>query len=380
MKRILTNLACLLLAMAVVNVPALAQQSASILGHTDLTGLLGSVPAMPGSTQDATRDRETEYGTFSKRAEAAHQAIKAAAAERFKPTMQQDPAAVERQARAQVNSNPIVSGAGGVDKLQHMTPAQREAAVRQSMAGFQQNLVTGNGRNSPEMRAMMQKVMSDPAYRARLNSMTPQEQEAEIRRNMGKVTPLSAEEHEKAQQQLRNGDEIRTSMAVRNEINEMGTRLGEIEATYARRDQAISLTPGNHRQIAEAIGDKMAKVPIVELGEYGHDRDPVKVQALEREKARMDRDRAAAELAERTKLYKQRKLEYAGLIANYQTWLKQNLGRINTSTNFMENKNTELAVAGYEEALIGISEDLAKYSKDATRDAAMYENIYKDKM
>jgi hypothetical protein len=261
-----------------------------------------------------------------------------------------------------------------------MTPAEREAAVRQSMASFQQNLVTGNGRNSPEMQAMMQKVMTDPAYRARLNRMTPQEQEAEIRRNMGKVTPLSSEEHLNAQQQLRSGDEIRTSMAVRNEIAAMNARMGEIEAAYARRDQAISLTPGNHQQIAQAIGEKMSRVPVVELGEYGRDRDPAQMQALEREQARLDRERAAAELAERTRLYKQRKAEYAGLIANYQAWLKQNLGRINISTNLIENKNTELTVAGYEEALIGLSEELAKYSQDAARDAAMYENIYKDKM
>ena len=101
---------------------------------------------------------------------------------------------------------------------------------------------------------------------------------------------------------------------------------------------------------------------------------------LNREQAAKDRDRAAYELAERTKLYKQRKAQYEALIAEYRIWLKQNLGRINTSMdNVIHNNNSELTVAGYEDALITAAENLANYSKDAALDAARYERDYQDK-
>ena len=266
-----------------------------------------------------------------------------------------------------------------MDKMQQMTPAHREAAARQSVANYQQNLVAGNGRNSPEMQAMMQKVMSDPAYRVRLMQMSPQEQEAEVRRNMGVVAPQTAEQHQKAQQQIGAANETASSMAVRNEMSQMQQRFAAIDADFARRDLAITNSPGNHQQIADEIGAKMANVPIVELGEYGHDRDPEQIMRLTREKALRDRERAGVELLERTKLYQQRKGQYAKLIAEYQTWLKQNLGRINSSTfDPPLSNNTELVVIGCEDTLISMTEDLAKYSKEVTLDAARYERNYQD--
>jgi hypothetical protein len=120
---------------------------------------------------------------------------------------------------------------------------------------------------------------------------------------------------------------------------------------------------------------------VVELGEYGHDRDPEKVMPLLREQATRDRDRAAWELQQRTALHAQRKAQYKELATAYAVWLQQNLGRINTSmADPLHNTNTELAVVGYEDGLIGLSETLAKYSEETTKDAARYEKAYQDKM
>ena len=79
-------------------------------------------------------------------------------------------------------------------------------------------------------------------------------------------------------------------------------------------------------------------------------------------------------------MYQQRKAQYQELVANYQTWLKQNQGRINTSPgDALHPVNSELAVAGYEDALIGLSENLAKYSQKTTSEAAGYEITLRDK-
>lgn len=227
---------------------------------------------------------------------------------------------------------------------------------------------------------MMQRVMSDPNYRAKLSSMSEAEQRAEIQKNMGAIAPQTAEQHQKAQASLQAGNEMAQANAVRAEIQQMIQHLGQIEVEWMRKDQAISNTPGNHTQIMNEIGDKMAKVPVIELGEYGHDKDPAQVQAWELERAKRDRDRAALELPERIKLYQQRKAQYQELVNSYQAWLKQNQGRINTTPiEALHNVNTEVAVAGYEDALIGLSENLGKYSRKIVDETAGYEMSYRAK-
>jgi len=389
--KILKMFAPVLLASAVFHVPALGQQPATVVGKTDLTGLLEAAPGIPGSVEAATakaygpnaapyaaKQLDAAYDSFFKRTATARESLKSAVAAHAKST--QDAAAVQKQAMAQANSNPLISGMGGLEKIQQMSPEQRQAAARQSAAVWQQSLVTGNGRNSPEMQAMMQRVMSDPNYRAKLNNMSEAEQRAEIQRNMGAVAPTTAEQHQKAQASLQAGNEIAQANALRAEIQQMMQHLGQIEVEWMRKDRAISNTSGNHSQIMTEIGEKEAKVPIVELGEYGHDKDPVQMQALELERAKRDRDRAAQELPERIKLYQDRKAQYEQLVNGYQAWLKQNQSRINTTPiEAFHNVNTEVSVAGYEDALIGLSENLANYSKKIVDETARYEMGYREK-
>lgn len=368
---------------------AIAQRPATILGKTNTQGLFESVPAPPNSPAEAATRAygpdirmydmpvklDSLYSSFFERAATAHEQLKSAIAARQKEMP--DQATVERQAKAQANSNPIVAGMGGTDKIQQMDAKQREQAARQSVAAYQQNLVTGGGRNSASMQAMMQRVMSDPEYRARFTKMSEAEKEAEMRKNMGEVRAPTAEDRAHAQQSRQTGNEVATTMAIREELNRMVQRLGEIDAEFAQKDQVVATAPGSHEQIASEINAKIAKVPIVELGEYGHDRDPVQVQALLREQATRDRTRAAWELGQRNGLFAQRKARYKEVATAYDVWLKQNLGRINTSlADPLRGTNTELAVAGYEDGLIGLSEDLAKYSEDATKNAASYEKRY----
>lgn len=395
MKSLKSALALTLVLSNLLPATAFAQQPQSILGKTDVHGLLEAVPGMPSSTTEAATRAygpdirmyempvklDSLYDPFFKRAGAAHQQLKDGIAIRMKSLP--DKTTVEKQAKAQVNSNPIVSGMGGIDQIQQMTPAQREAAARQSVAGFQQNLVTGGGRNSPTMQAMMQKVMSDPAYRARFMQMSEQEKEAELRKNMGtpQAVAQSPAQQQQAQQRLQANNEIADSMALQNELRQMAQRLGEIDAAFVTKDQAISKAPGSHEDIGHDIAVKISKVPVVELGEYGRDRDPEKVGALLREQATRDRDRAVLELKQRGALYTQRKAQYKELASAYDIWLKQNIGRINTSmANPLSNTNTELAVAGYEDVLITMSENLAKYSEEVTKEAARYERNYQEKL
>lgn len=382
MKSILKMLALMLTASAVFHIPALAQPPASILGKTDLAGLVKAAPGVPATAKDAAaQNHDAVYDPFYKRVNDAHAALKTLTDMRAKTMPQPDQASYEKKMKAQVESNPLISGMGGMEKMQQMTPEERKAAALKSAAAMQQNIITGNGRNSPEMQAMMQRVMTDPAYRARLNSMSEEQQRQEIARNMGTVAPRTGVDHEKAQQEMRAGQEAATANAVRNEIGEMAKQLGQIELEFSRRDRAVSTTPGNFDDIAREFGAKIAKIPMVALSEYGPERDPAQLVPLEREWAKRNRDRAIAELAERARLFADRQAQYNTLAANYQTWLKQNRGRINTSMgDGYTNNNSELTVAGYEDELISATERLAKYSDRISTEVARYENDYQSKL
>ena len=198
---------------------------------------------------------------------------------------------------------------------------------------------------------------------------------------MGVVAPRTGVDHEKAQQEMRAGQEAATANAVRNEVFQMAKQITQFEVDFARRDRAISTTPGNFDDIAREFGAKIAKIPMVALSEYGPERDPAQLVPLEREWAKRNRDRAIAELAERAKLFADRQAQYNTFAANYQAWLKQNLGRINTSMgDGYTNNNSELTVAGYEDELINTTERLAKYSDQISSEVARYENDYQAKL
>src|SRR5207344_1718538 len=97
------------------------------------------------------------------------------------------------------------------------------------------------------------------------------------------------------------------------------------------KDKAILATPGGYETIDKDIGDRMAKLPIIGVGEAGPYSDPAKVQALRREGVTLERARATWELQQRASLYAQRKAKYKEVATAYETWIRQNLGTVNSS-------------------------------------------------
>ncbi len=380
MKPFRNALALALLSSSLLPVTAFAQKAPTILGKIDIHALLEAAPGMPSSPAEAVRLADQSYAIyrpFFKRVEAAHAQLKEAIQASGKDMP--DQATLEKQAKAQANSSPIIANMGGVDRIQRMTPDQQKQAALQAAATFQQQILTRNGLNSPQAQDMMARVMTDPAYRARLSQMSEAEQRAEIQRNMGPLASQSPEEHQRVQAHMRKQNEISEATAIRADIGKMAQRIGEIDNEFAKKDQAISDAAGNHKQIAHEIEEKEAKVPVVELGEYGHDKDPVQMAWLRFEQATRDRTRAAWELQQRTALHLQRKTQYKEVASSYFAWLKQNSSRINGSmADPLHNTNSEFAVASFEDGLISLSETLAKYTEKATRDAAIYEKIYQD--
>lgn len=394
MKPTLTKVVLALFAVAALAAVVLAeQQSRNVLGKIDHSALIEAVPGVPATPAEASTRAygpnalaqseavglDAAYAPFRGRVTAARNVIKDAVANR-----RQNQDAIAQRSLAQANTSPIVSRMGGIDKISNMSETETQQAAIQAVGGYQQSL-SGAPDNVPSgggMQAMMQRMMSDPAYQERFEKMSKKEQEAELQKYMGNAQapkPPAGPTAAERQAQLAT-NETTAVVAKQKELGAIMQRMQGINAEFTQKDQAIMATPGGYDQIGKEIHARIEKLPVVGTGEAGDYVDPVKLQALQRELATRNRTRAAWELQQRSTLYSQRKAKTKEVAAAYTAWLKQNMGAVTTQTaQILDDATIEVAVH-CEEDLIGVSEDLAKYSGEATRHAAQYEWAYQKKM
>lgn len=303
---------------AVAAVVLAQQPTRTVLGKTDFVVLLDAAPGMPLSPAEAGKRAygpdikidqppsvlDSFYAAFYERVAAARDVIKEAVANR-----RQNQEALAQRSIAQAEASPIVSRMGGTEKIKDMTEEEAQQAAAQAVGGYQQSLSGAPGNGPSGMQAMMEKMMSDPAYQARFEKMTKKEQEAELQKYMGNASapppPVGETAAERQAQQATK--ETTAVLAKQNELSGIIERMSAIDAEFAKKDKAIMATPGGHDQIAKEIRARVEKLPVVATGEAGDMVDPVKLQLLQREQATRDRARSALELQQRTALQAQRK-------------------------------------------------------------------------
>jgi hypothetical protein len=394
MKPKLTKSVLALFAVAMLAAVVMAEeQSRDVLGKIDHQALLDAAPGIPATAAEAGRRTygtevnpnadtaalDAFYARFYKLVAAARDVIKSAVDAR--PANQE---ALAQRSIAHANASPIVNRMGGTDKIGEMSEEEVQQAAIQATGNYQQSLAgaPGNAPSGGGMQAMMQRMMNDPAYQERFEKMSKQEQEAEMRKYMGNAHAPAPPTGETAaeRQAKRATDETTAVIARQKELSDIRQRMNGIDQVFAKKDQAILATPGGYDQIAKEIAVRVEKLPVVASGEAGDMVDPVKLQVLQREQATRERTRATWELQQRAALYNQRKARYKEVAAAYTAWLKRNLGTLSSETaQVLDDATVEMAV-GLEQDLIGLSENLAKYTAEATQYAAQYERSYQMRM
>lgn len=369
---------------------ALAQTSTrSVLGKIDFIVLYDLAPGVPATTAEAGKRTygadiqnsqvvlESFYAPFNKRVEAARDVIKDAVANQ--PQSQQ---AIAQRSVAQANASPLINRMGGIEKMSQMSEEELKQAAAQAAGSYTQSLsgdpstTTGGG-----MQALTQRLLSDPAYQARFEKMSKKEQEAELQKYMGNAhVPAPPTGETAAERQAKQGAaETAAVIASGKELGALLQQLWDIDLDIKNKDKAILATPGSHDEIAMDVGARLARVPAVTLGEVTLP-DPAKVQPLQREQVTRDRARAAWELQQRTTLYTQSKARYKEVVTSYKTWIGKNIKGVNNQTaQLVDDGNMEIALK-VEEQLIKVAESLAKFTSDATFNAATYEQSYQRKM
>jgi hypothetical protein len=380
----------LFIACTVSPVAALAQQSSQVLGKTNLHGWIDEAPGLPNSLDEAAlrKNGPSIYQPFYDKVQAFKKSFNQNMTSKSKP----DEAAMRNAAQAQagsnlaqLNSNPVIAQMGGIEKLSQMTPAQRAELAKQMMNGkMQQAPVAPGGRTSPGMQAMMQKVMTDPEYRKRYEKMSDQEKETELRKFMAtdpaKTFDQIQDEQIQAKQRLQAKNEAATTIAIRNDLQEMTRQRNALDTAFSARDLEITNTTGTHREINEEATAKLAKIPMVNDQIMGRVHDLELTAALNKETAAKHHARAIWELQQRNALLADQRLKLKDLASSYQNWLKNNQAKINGSTapaDLLRGENTEIEVASYEESFVDAAYDLAKYSEAGTKEAANYEEMFR---
>ena len=374
---------------------ALAQtQTRSVLGKIDFIVLYDAAPGVPTSPAEAGKraygadinnaqyqqvELDVFYAPFNQKVAAARDVIKDAVANQA-----QEPRGAGAAGIAQANASPLISRMGGVEKMSQMSEEELKQAAAQAAGSYTQSL-SGAPTNAPGggMQAMTQRLMSDPAYQARFEKMSKAEQEAELQKYMGNAqAPPPPVGETAAERQAKKGvAETKAAVAKTEELAALMKRLGEIDLEFNNKDKAVLATPGGYDAIGKDIGDRMAKLPIIGVGEAGPYSDPAKAQALRREGVTRERARATWELQQRTPLYAQRKAKYKEVATAYATWIRQNVGTVNSNqtAQLLDDSLMESAVK-CEEDLIKAAETLGKYSSDITSQAAIYEQSYQKTM
>ena len=369
---------------------ALAQTSQrSVLGKIDFSVLYDAAPGVPATPAEAGRraygadinnaqdQLDGFYAPFNQKVAAARDVIKDAVANREK-----NQEALTQRSIAQANASPLISRMGGLDKMAKMSEEELKQAAAQAAGSYTQSL-SGAPTNAPGggMQAMMQRLMSDPAYQERFEKMSKAEQEAELQKYMGNTPPPPVGETAAERQAKKGVAETKAAVAKTEELAALMQRVGEIDLEFNKKDKAVLATPGGYNEISKDIGARIAKLPIVGTGEAGSYSDPAKVQALRREGVTRERARATWELQQRTALYAQRKAKYKEVATAYVTWLRQNVGTVNSNqtAQLIDDNLMEIAVS-CEEDLIKAAETLGKYSAAITSQAAIYENSYQKTM
>lgn len=376
--------------------PALTAQpnGASPLGKTNFAGYYAEIPTLPTTVAEAARRvygsdllnpapnaLEQFYQPFSDKVERAQQAYQQYYGDRAQAWYgNQTEAGLRAQTAAQIDRNPVIAGMGGAENVAQMTPQQAEAAARQSAAAFTADPFAANGIQSAGMTALYQKIMNDPVYAGRFQQMSEKEREAELRKFMANDKPQAKtpaqmeQDNRRRQQQNQQANKVRAAMAFQQQLSALQGKIGEAQTRYARQRAELLAAPGNHQAIDAAYAKKYATIPLVELGEYGHDHDPAQVQQLKKETAAQHLQFATKVLAQDCILLAQLAAAYKSLAAEYVEFYTAHKQEINGNiADQMNGTETETMVAQFEAQLVALASDLVLQAKTATREAAFWE-------
>jgi hypothetical protein len=251
----------------------------------ELLGILAGMPEPIASLPDAKRAMKGRYdenvfANYVKKLEVLEAQMKEAA-RRSIPESMKDPeaakaAALKNAAKAQesLDNNAMIREMGGMENLKNMTPGQREALAKQMAAKVKQNPMAYVGNDNDPAMAFTKKMMTDPSYAARFNGMNDamkKEEYEAFKKENGLVEKTTQADRDKI---LADRDRNLIVMEIEKRIMHIHEHVNEltqiVNAAHAKTDDYFSYV---NEQISKEYGARIEALPLVEMGEYGRDKE-----------------------------------------------------------------------------------------------------------
>jgi hypothetical protein len=251
----------------------------------ELLGILAGMPEPIASLPDAKkamkgRHDETIFATYVKKLEVLEAQMKEAA-RRSIPDNLKDPeaakaAALKNAAKAQesLDNNAMIREMGGMENLKNMTPAQREALAKQMAAKVKQNPMAYVGNDNDPAMAFTKKMMTDPSYAARFNGMNDamkKEEYEAFKKENGLVEKTTQADRDKI---LAERDRNLIVMEIEKRLMHLQEHLAELGKIVSdAKDKTESYFNYVNEKISKEYGARIEALPLVEMGEYGRDKE-----------------------------------------------------------------------------------------------------------
>ncbi|HET7000339.1 MAG TPA: hypothetical protein VFI33_03490, partial [Puia sp.] len=351
----------------------------------DLLALLSGIPEPISSLPDAKsamklRDEEIIYNVYIEKLkrlqaqyieEARKYALTAQDGEQIRTVAQKNAGKTMQD----LNNNPMVQQAGGLEKLQQMTPAEREAWGKKMAEQVKNNPSAYTGADNDPRKAFTNKMMKDPNYATRFQHMNQQQQQEEYKMFMsengftdneaGKSAEIKAARNEA-------GTTIEITQRTMDILNHRKQLAGIAGESQKKTDDYFAMVNNSlnnqYRRMAESL-------PVVDHGEAGKGKDtyPVDlaynliVYTVEKENA-LSNEEVWKNFIEAMK----------GTITEYNTFLSEYWGRDKQTDQLMARQNQTPAaiMAGTCGELISLTE----MAKTMTHTNASWQRSFDEKI
>ncbi len=175
-------------------------------------------------------------------------------------------AEIMADARNMANRNAAVQKMGGADALMNMSEAERKAAGEKLKADMIKNPGAYTGTSDPGMQAMMQKMMSDPAYREKFSKMSEKEKQAEMKKFMSpQIAPRNDVAYEAS---MKERDDAKAAVDLNMLLSKTQGNMQEAAKPYAEgTNLANEYYEGLYSQLRTWYKTQYDALPMEVMGE-----------------------------------------------------------------------------------------------------------------
>ncbi|MRG45773.1 hypothetical protein GFS24_11650 [Chitinophaga sp. SYP-B3965] len=170
------------------------------------------------------------------------------------------------KAKQDLQNNPMIQQMGGLEKLQNMSPEERQALAKKMAEKMKQNPSAYNGQESDPKKAFTQKMLKDATFAAKFNHMTVPQQQEEYE--------LFKKENGFVDNEPKKTSNAALTITIDQKITGIFNHRQELSQTVAPlQTKTEEHFAALYKNLDEQLDAQVKALPVVEHGEAGSGKD-----------------------------------------------------------------------------------------------------------